>query len=473
MKQFKLKTIAVAVASLSAFGAMAADPYNSTTAIPDKVVFVSGASAQAQAFQAIAAAQVCDTPANARWFKSANGDLGMVCDSALGGGITLVINRSKNGSAAGINQVLSNAAIPTESESATLKLPCAGSTAGGPTAATAVNITCVTVPGTDAYESTLALSDVQPGEFSLGVVNEGAGRTIGQLTSQVTALQGFGIIAGLSGTYSNGGSGSGVEDIGGVFNSVDNMYRKLQEQNVAEGKLPASCTSNSAATDVSADCQPSIKRAEYASLVSVEGGIKTPAGLLPNVTGIPGTTKVVVHRRVDTSGTQASSNIYFLETACKDDSSRGGNLTPYGVANGTKYKVVVNSETSDVRNGVAAGTAGEWTLGVISLDNADTHGTSTKRRWVKIDGVSPNFAPDGTPDAKQRNAIKNGSYTFAFEMTAMYPTSLADTAVEDAIITGLKDSTASNLTGIAYLDGGDPAKQARFTRDGNNCQGLK
>lgn len=355
-----------------------------------------------------------------------------------------------------------------ESESATLKLPC-GATAGGTTAALAATIACTTTAGTDAYESTLALSDVQPTEFSAGVVNEAAGRTTGDLVTQVTALQGFGVIAGLSGTYT---AGVGTEDVGAFFNSVDNMYRKLQEQNVAEGKLPASCTASATNTDVSADCQPSIKRAEYASLVSLEGSIKTPAALLPNATGTAAA-KVVVHRRVDTSGTQAASNIFFLENVCKEDASRSGFLTPNGTISGAKYKVVVNSETSDVRNGVAAGVANEWTLGVISLDNADTHASSTKRRWVKIDGVSPNFAADGTPDAKQRNAIKNGSYTFAYEMTAMYPSDLADTTVEDAIIGGLKDSNLSDLRGIAYLDGGVAAKQARFTRDGNNCQGLK
>lgn len=468
MTQMKLKLVAAAIASLSVTGAFAAPLDSSTT--PAKVVYVSGASAQAQAFQDSVANQVCDTPADARWFKaSSTGDVGMLCDSALGGGATLVINRSKNGSAAGVNQVLSNAAIPTESESATLKLPC-GTTAGGTTAALAATIACTTTAGTDAYESTLALSDVQPTEFTAGVVNEAAGRTTGDLATFVTALQGFGVIAGLSGTYT---AGVGTEDVGAFFNSTDNMYRKLQEQNVAEGKLPASCTASAANTDVSADCQPSIKRAEYASLVSVEGGIKTPAGLLPNVTGIPAAAKVVVHRRVDTSGTQAASNIFFLENVCKDDASRAGSLTPSGTTNAAKYKVVLNSETSDVRNGVAAGVANEWTLGVISLDNADTHASSTKRRWVKIDGVSPNFAADGTPDAKQRNAIKNGSYTFAYEMTAMYPSDLADTTVEDAIIGGLKDSNLSDLRGIAYLDGGVAAKQARFTRDGNNCQGLK
>ncbi|MBL8491747.1 MAG: hypothetical protein JNM82_13285, partial [Rhodocyclaceae bacterium] len=189
-----------------------------------------------------------------------------------------------------------------------------------------------------------------------------------------------------------------------------NMYRKLQEYNVLLGLLPASCTSDAANTDVSSDCQPSISAAQYRSLVSVEGdGTKSAEALLPGVT-VPAGTKVVVQRRVKTSGTQASSNIFFLDNVCKTNAGPWfGALTPQGAKVATKYEVVENSETSGVRNGVAAGTAKTWALGVISLDNASTHKLNTKRRWVKIDGVSPDFpASAATQDASQREAVRTG-----------------------------------------------------------------
>lgn len=463
----KVKLIAAAVASFAALAAQAAPLASNTT--PAYVIYVSGASAQKQALENSVANVVCDTPADARWFKettSGNSSEGMLCKAkttfsgAASGTNLLVVYSSQNGSAAGVNQVLSAAAIPTETESNVLTLPC-GNLAGGATAGAATVLTCLA-----NTESKLALSDVLPYELVPGAVDETKGRTLADLNGVITALQGFGVIAGLSGTYDSATD---------TFNSTDNMYRKLQEQNVAEGLLLSACTTGAYATVTNASraCQPSIKKSEYASLVSVEGGIKSPARLLPNVT-IPAGTKVVVQRRVFTSGTQASSNLYFLNNRCSIDASLAGALNPKATTSTAAYKVVENPQTGDVRNNVAAGVAGEWTIGVVSLDNADNSGTSTKWRFVKLDGVSPNVKTDGTTDAKNRVALQNGRYGFAFEMSAMTPTDLDSDRQEvaDAIVVGLTDSTASDLTGIAYLDGAVAAKQARLRRNGNNCSPL-
>ena len=41
--------------------------------------------------------------------------------------------------------------------------------------------------------------------------------------------------------------------------------------------------------------------------------------------------------------------------------------------------------------------------------------------YVKLDRISPNYNNDGTLDPKHRNAVRNGLYKFATEMSAISP----------------------------------------------------
>ena len=120
-------------------------------------------------------------------------------------------------------------------------------------------------------------------------------------------------------------------------------------------------------------------------------------------------------------------------------------------------------------------TAG-YRLGVISLENIP--GGSDVYKFVKIDGVSPNYTPGGTADPKQRQALASGAYTYAFEMYSMIqPGSPANVvAFANTLNAKLGDSTKSDLVGIAYFDlpgtwvsNSLTNQQTRVTRNSNNC----
>ncbi|MBL8490712.1 MAG: hypothetical protein JNM82_08035, partial [Rhodocyclaceae bacterium] len=162
----QVKIIAAALAAMAAASAQAAPLDSSTT--PVVTVYITGASAQKQAYEGAGKNVVCDVPADARWFKSALGDEAFLCEAKAGfsnvnqGDAVLVINRSAGGSAAGVNQILSDGALEAEAEA--LTLPC-GTVTGGTDPATAATLTC-----TAKQESHAALSDVNANEFEDGVV---------------------------------------------------------------------------------------------------------------------------------------------------------------------------------------------------------------------------------------------------------------------------------------------------------------
>jgi hypothetical protein len=246
------------------------------------------------------------------------------------------------------------------------------------------------------------------------------------------------------------------------------FYIDLQAAQVTSGALPSSCTPVAPATYVYTEaCQPSISSAQYASLVTKEGGIKSAAGF---ITG--STTPLVLARRDDLSGTQAASQIFFGKSVCnaKDPKSKvnlGGameatNVTdfPNKLVNPSSLIVNHNVHSSAVTTDLTRTDA--YAIGVLSLANSKD--TPSKFMMVKLDGVSPNFAKGGTTVLSGANLRKNmidGSWPFQVVSYVMYPTASVGT---DAVLaskkgliekfrTDLSDSTLHNLTAISYFNG--------------------
>jgi len=422
----QVKFIVAAIATMAAAGAQATviDP---TAATADVTIYVSGASAQKPALEATVATAVCAVPGDVVKLTdtSGTGSKGWYCEGkgSAASKKVLVLNRTKGGSAAGVNQVLSSATDEAEAE--TIDLATCGSFD-----ATAKTATCT---GKKKVESVMALSDVKATEFASGILSSGAGYlSPTALTTVAVGLQGFGIVANPA------------------------MYTALQEQNVADGLLTAACVG-----DASAACQPSIRSADYASIASVSGGIKDAASLVPAATA---TGALTLCRRVDTSGTQASSNLFFLNNVC---GSKGylGALTP--ATNADYAWVIENSETADVK--ACVNNAADLRLGVVSLENVP--GASDSYKFVKIDGISPNFTAAGAADAKQKANVRNGAYKFAVESYAMYKGTTLEKAVAKQIADTLKAST-QDLVGVLSLSGTGPTS-ALYKRGGNNCAPLK
>jgi hypothetical protein len=260
----------------------------------------------------------------------------------------------------------------------------------------------------------------------------------------------------------------------------NNFYNALQTYQISTGALPATCTGS-----YTEACQPSISRAQYASLVTKEGSIKSAAGF------IPGSTEVLtLARRDQLSGTQATSNIYFASEVCNalDAKSKvnthGGALTVMLKADATAYApgLVVNEnvQTGDVETDLKMSTG--YSIGVIALSK----GNSTSYKFVKLDGVSPNFAKGGTTvlgSTALRNNMINGSWGLQMTAYAVYPTAASPYHKTKApkgdlikqMVSDLSDASLHDLSAIGYFNGtGTHAyKQTQVSRvAGNNCSPL-
>lgn len=288
---------------------------------------------------------------------------------------------------------------------------------------------------------------------------------------------------------------SGAQVFAVVANTI--LYRKMQFQqgvtNDLGPVLPASCYDGTNATgtvenpagdiagdDFSPACQPSISREAYASIAD------GPASALKNgwaallgagITG-PGNNVVKLCRRVATSGTQASSNIFFLA----NPSSEVGKIAPAGgfttvagangsVIGSSKLWWWANSGTGDVldclgnaNNGtgpdgtaasIPAGVGGalsvgsHYALGVVSAENdwrTQTAPLRTNWRFLKIDGESPEATaahstardPFGrvidsaSRDQCARETYADGRYPFGYEFVIVRRTNL--TAAQSGFI---------------------------------------
>ncbi|MGA8146367.1 MAG: hypothetical protein WB870_02170 [Gallionellaceae bacterium] len=524
MKHMKLKCLTAAVLAIGASSAFAATPTvcNSAstadvyvnTCTPDIEMYVGGSSALAPAITAVAPADLFDgtitivhdggSPngtigynAVTAWYGKAKSTLG----TAAGKNLFVVYNK-QNGSAAGISQLLSTIKDTTIPEQDVVTIGPMSKVAGvvaavGDQAAstggsnncslgadttsagiTYHNVTCTTHARTQAD---VGISDVRPDLlFALEGVKP---KSLTTLNYYELANQGFGI---------------GVNA---------NLYNAMQTVQAADGRIPSTCV----AGDLTAACQPTISHAEYASLITVTGGIKSAAALLGN----SDTTLLTLSRRDDLSGTQASTNMYFADNACGNNVTPGKTTLIKGVLGGELallgspapspivnpvYTIagVLNVNDQNASSSVITdltSTTG-YAIGSVTLNSAEPARTATSWKFIKLDGISPNFNADGTLADHQRPAVANGLWGFqvtsfaAVQIKPFSKTSVVTTypSVVAALIGtgptkhdgGLSNSTLHNLEGIAYLDGAaDPSvldgsyKQAHyFHTNGNSCSPL-
>jgi hypothetical protein len=457
----KVKLLAAAVAALGSAAALAL-PLVPATDTPDVVFYISGASAQKVAVAAIVPTTVFQTPADVVKITdgSSTGWFGLVKTGLYTGATTqklLVVYNNTNGSAAGLNQLLSTAAIPTEAEAKNIKLPDATCVSAGASGAYTATCTGVLQP----LETDMALSDVNISEFAPGALGTGAGYlAVSATTTVATGLEGFGVIVN------------------------KNLYSALQTQNVAEGFLPAACAPATVGAIVTGGaCQPSIRSSDYATIATHLGAFvgAESAAVLPNVTAP--LANWTLCRRDDLSGTQAASNIYFLNSVCGLKGYFGAQ-TPTTSADNTPTSTLTVVDAANNSTGLAESctkNATGYALGVVSLGESDEADTAINYNgtkgfyFVKLDNVSPNFLPNGTLDALHRTSFMNANYHFATDMTAVTRNTIATPAKDIAasLQTALKNSALHNLTGIAYIDlplqWGVDGKNAKFDRAGNNC----
>jgi len=511
----KLKLIAgaaVAACSSGAFAAVAACPAPIVTpataaaaetivnnCIPAATLFIGGASTMSSNVLTIANAQIFDTAAftpievrpsaavttavpslTTANFKAFLG-VAKAGIGTVGGKLVYVVYNYNNGSAGGVSQLLGKTPKLADQAVAAKAIPEATVIFVGPAKSQNVpdtktaNVFCGTTPsgitstatlvGCNSYNTMtadMALSDVRAQELYAVYAAAAKGKP-STLTQIPLAFQSFGVAVSPT------------------------LYAALQ-------------TAQGLTNDATAANQPSITRASYASLVSKGGKIDSLSSFLSanaTVSGYtPPTGELVLARRDDLSGTQAVSNMFFVNGQCGGNGNAavaksldekvgkaGGLLGGLAIRQNTDDDVAgvldvqSNSTTNDVRT--ALNVAGAYAIGALGTSSGGAQGTAG--HFVKIDGISPN-ANGGAfrTAAATRAQIVNGNYQFAYTLYGMYVTkTMADAknvnkkAMVDAMMAGFANSNLTDLAGMAYLDGAVSAKQTSFTRQGgNNCSPI-
>lgn len=369
-------------------------------------------------------------------------------------GTTVFVNkREAGGSIYGVNPV----ATASAQNAMQVKNGACVATGLTPSVTTAA-YTC----GTVALEvPTAGISDVEPDQFGKKVTVNGNANVFLNLP---TTLQDDGVtpwtaltptqIAALDTAAIN-------QTIFGVAVNL-NLRNALQQ---AQGLVVGS--------DAAVD-QPSMPRAFYTAAISgfVKGG--SANATWRTLTGIAGdeAKQVNICRRANGSGTQASSNLFFLQAATIPTDVNGmlAPLTAQGAvaANGT-LAVVENTSTGAVETCLtspALGTTG-YAMGIISLERDP--GTKAYR-FVKLDGAAPlkslarvgaypyvyaatmQWLKTGGPDTDQR------AFLAAFRTQAGSPAvidTLPDAATKNGVMANPRSYTGNcaSATGVNLAHG--------------------
>lgn len=282
-----------------------------------------------------------------------------------------------------------------------------------------------------------------------------------------------------------------------------NLYRAMQQ---VQGKNSATCTDDTYVTATKTytqnglhdfrdpACMPSITKAQYTSIAALGGGYQSNWEPLLGVgyvdgNGTAAASAVNLCRRVPTSGTQASSNAYFLRSPCNRGTA-GGELLPASTVDSTAASataasgiwITESSGTSDVKkclNKANDNATRYFAIGVVSAENNPFGETLTDRddyRFVMLDGVSPENVGD---DRARQNAI-DSKYGFAMELSAFTANSASvDGAAMLATMTaGMGTVGGADLRGLYISPAGgadhnaNPNIVGKGTRFGNNCQSI-
>jgi hypothetical protein len=317
----------------------------------------------------------------------------------------------------------------------------------------------VTDPGAPAntYENCGSLSvPVGPNEdeFSTPTLPQGGFSDTEYVLNQLNL--------GISAEVSDIGTDDGT-NVGQVFGLAVSypLYFAMQQKDIAAGKLAATCDDapfTSLSPNLTGACQPNATRQQYTSLVSTSGVTNKDGSLFGGAVG----SVIQVQRRVGTSGTQSSSNAFFLNAPCATGkpagalAPAGSNLfTPVPVSfNGGKVLVNSNEGSGNVKTALTtASNNGSLAIGVLSLENSPS--ATEKFAFVKLNSVSPNFNVDpGTgaivADAKQRVNAISGDYEMSYELVGFTAASAYTEGADliNGVRTALGDTTITDLKGL-------------------------
>ena len=268
-----------------------------------------------------------------------------------------------------------------------------------------------------------------------------------------------------------------VTQVFGVAVSIP-LYRALQTAQVTG--TPAQIAAD---TTFDPAFAPNITQAQYVSIAAQGGAYQTDWQPLVGAAGAG--KKVILARRVSTSGTQASSNSFFLQNPCAK--GLGADLSPAVTSDSSStFEVFEGSGSGNVKTrlSTASGTIAvpntgpeNFAIGILSVENdwrADA-AASAGYRFVKVNGVHP----EAGDTVNGRLTAISGAYEFAKELknfTANTATGFGANVVNQ-ITAALSAPPAAACAvlprGLALnpLAGSScgAAQVAKVTNLGNNC----
>ncbi len=282
----------------------------------------------------------------------------------------------------------------------------------------------------------------------------------------------FGMDVSAAGTEAN----ANVTQVFGVAVSK-NLYRELQ---VAQGIYASVAAANTADPSYDPANAPNITKAQYTSIAQASGGYQTDWSPLLGTAGAG--KNVYLARRVATSGTQASSNAFFLSNPCATGATAGSLEPATAAMSSATFIVTEGSGTGNVKTALTnAGNAGNFAIGVVSVENnwRNDAAASEGYRFVKVDGVHPE-AGDTTMG---RTTAINGGYAFQMEMKSFVANSAVGTFGETLIgeiaaSLGNPSSCADVPRGLFLNPAGGSSctvgvEVGKGTKFGNNCSPVQ
>lgn len=242
----------------------------------------------------------------------------------------------------------------------------------------------------------------------------------------------------------------------GVSNS---LYLALQaDQGLAAGTLPAN--------------QPSLSKAQLNALMSNNDfNDAKNLGAKFLAPSLAAAAPLYYCRRPNTSGTQMSAELYFLQnpiatgtlggTTLVHGPSTGANLLTS--AAGSNMQVVLNSGTGDVKKCLNGGTTGSapansYAVGILSAENNPV-GTTDTYKLVKVQGAA---VSEGVAGASQTATAIKGQYDFVFESVIFNP--LANPILD---LINSKVVTGTGTPGV-FLNVNSATPESNYTRGGSS-----
>ncbi len=269
------------------------------------------------------------------------------------------------------------------------------------------------------------------------------------------------------------------------------LWLDMQQDQIHAGYLPG-CTAGATTVE---SCTPFLSRAQYSSIVSGTGGSLTQSAKGLFITDTHSDYSLELARRDQGSGTQASSNAYFLNQGCSSsatehpDAPLGPGQTVQWAAAGTSTitnTITYNAGTGDVIQRLQLYTAttdptanqapptSSYVIGVVSAEkykattitDSGAPGTSTAGwGFFRLEGTLPTV-----------NNFNAGLYNYAStEHLHCNPNASADglTLCQDLASTTAADSILNYKgTGIVPLGAGTVAG-GNYTNIGKICSGQR